>query len=126
MKHVKLGCLFLTVLLVVGLLLTVSLSGLRTQLCSTMDTAAAKALAGDWDAAIEAADQGRQLWERKRKFVASVVDHELLEEADTLFSQLEVYRALQLTAEYAVVCKCLVRQMDAIGESQSLRWWHLL
>ena len=126
MKHVKLGLSLLAALLAIGLLLTGCLSGLRTQLCGTLDAAASQALAGDWVSANHAADTGRQLWEEHHKFVAAVVDHELLEEADTLFAQLEVYRTLKLTAEYAAVCKCLVRQMEAIGESQSLRWWHLL
>lgn len=126
MKHVKLGCGILVVLFTIGLLLTLCLSGLRDSLCSAIDTAATAALAENWEEADKSAKAGRQLWERRRKFVASVVDHELLEEADTLFAQLDVYGALQLAAEYTTVCKCLVRQMDAIGESQSLRWWHLL
>lgn len=126
MKHVKLGLCILAVLFAAGLLLTSCLSGLRRELCDAMNTAATAALEGRWEDADEAAGAGRQLWERRRKFVASVVDHELLEEADTLFAQLEVYRSQCLSAEYAVVCRCLARQMEAIGESQSLRWWHIL
>jgi hypothetical protein len=126
MKHVKLGLCILAVLFALGLLLTSCLSGLRRELCGAMNTAATAALEERWEEADEAAGAGHRLWEQRRKFVASVVDHELLEEADTLFAQLDVYGALQLAAEYTTVCKCLVRQMDAIGESQSLRWWHLL
>ena len=44
MKHVKLGSGLLVVLLIIGLLLTACLSGLRTQLCSALDTAAAEVL----------------------------------------------------------------------------------
>ena len=126
MKHVKLGLCILAVLFALGLLLTSCLSGLRRELCGAMNTAATAALEERWEEADEAAGAGHRLGEQRRKFVASVVDHELLEEADTLFAQLDVYGALQLAAEYGTVCKCLVRQMDAIGESQSLRWWHLL
>jgi hypothetical protein len=126
MKHVKLGLCILAVLFALGLLLTSCLSGLRRELCGAMNTAATAALEERWEEADEAAGAGHRLWEQRRKFVASVVDHELLEEVDTLFVQLEVYRSQRLTAEYAVVCRCLSRQMEAIGESQSLRWWHLL
>ena len=126
MKHVKLGCGILAVLLVLGLALTLCLSGIRRELCDTMGAAAEAALAENWAAADAAAGKGKAMWQRNREFVAAVVDHELLEEADTLFAQLEVYRQCGLFPEYAVVCRCLVRQMEAIGESQSLNWWHLL
>ena len=126
MKHVKLGLCLLAVLFALGLLLTSCLSGLRRELCDAMNTAATAALEGSWEEADKAAGAGHRLWEQRRKFVASVVDHQLLEEADTLFAQLEVYRSQRLAAEYAVVCRCLARQLEAIGESQSLRWWHIL
>jgi outer membrane PBP1 activator LpoA protein len=126
MKHVKLGCGILAVILALGLALTACLSSLKSELCNAMDAAAEAALTGNWAEADTAAGEGRQTWLRHRNFVAAVVDHELLEEADTLFAQLEVYRRCRLSPEYAVVCRCLVRQMEAIGESQSLKWWHLL
>jgi hypothetical protein len=125
-KHVKLGFGILAVLFALGLLLTATLTGLKNSLCEDIDTAATAALKGNWEAADAAVGAGHRLWARQRTFVASVVDHELLEEADTLFAQLEIYRSQRLAAEYAVVCRCLSRQMEAIGESQSLRWWHIL
>ena len=62
-----------------------SLSGLRRELCDAMNTAATAALEGSWAEADKAAGAGHRLWEQRRKFVASVVDHQLLEEADTLY-----------------------------------------
>ena len=126
MKHVKLGCGILAVILALGLALTACLSSLKSELCNAMDAAAEAALTGNWEKADASVEKGKQIWLRHRDFVAAVVDHELLEEADTLFAQLEVYRHCRLSPEYAVVCRCLVRQMEAIGESQSLKWWHLL
>ena len=58
--------------------------------------------------------------------MAAMVDHELLEETEKMLSELAVYRSRRLSTEYATVCLCLAKQAEAIGESQSLRWWHLL
>ena len=126
MKHVKLGCGILAVILALGLALTACLSSLKSELCNAMDAAAEAALTGNWAEADTAAGEGRQTWLRHRNFVAAVVDHELLEQADSMLAELSVYRSRRESTEFAVVCMCLVRQFEAIGESQSLRWWHLL
>jgi hypothetical protein len=125
-NRVKLGAVLLAALLAAGALLTAGMEGLSGKLEEFLLTAANAAQEENWEKADDAMEKCCQLWQRRRKQVAAVVDHELVEEMDSLFSQLEVYRKKELPADYAVVCRCLAKQAGAIGESQSIRWWHLL
>ena len=126
MKRVKLGAVLLAALLLTGALLTAGMERMSSTLEKTLTAAADAAMVENWAEADDAMEKCRQLWQRRRKQVAAVVDHELVEETDSLFSQLVVYREKELPADYAVVCRCLAKQAEAIGDSQSIRWWHLL
>ena len=126
MKHVRVGIVLMVVLLAVGILLSAGMCRLRQTLSGELFDAAQLALAENWQGADRLTESALRRWERSRKLVAAVVDHELLEETEKMFSELAVYRSRKLSAEYAAVCLCLARQAEAIGESQSLRWWHLL
>ena len=126
MKHVRGGILLMLVLLGLGILLSAGMCRLRKTLSRELTEAARLALAENWPAADRVTADAVRRWERSRKLVAAVVDHELLEETEKMLSELAVYRSRKLSAEYAAVCLCLAKQAEAIGESQSLRWWHLL
>jgi hypothetical protein len=114
------------VLLGLSILLSAGMCRLRKTLSRELTEAARLALAENWQAADQVTADAVRRWERSRKLVAAVVDHELLEETEKMLSELAVYRSRKLSAEYAAVCLCLAKQAEAIGESQSLRWWHLL
>ena len=126
MKHVRGGILLMLVLLGLSILLSAGMCRLRKTLSRELTEAARLALAESWPAADRVTADAVRRWERSRKLVAAVVDHELLEETEKMLSELAVYRSRKLSAEYAAVCLCLAKQAEAIGESQSLRWWHLL
>ena len=126
MKHVRGGILLMLVLLGLSILLSAGMCRLRKTLSRELTEAARLALAEDRQAADRVTADAVRRWERSRKLVAAVVDHELLEETEKMLSELAVYRSRKLSAEYAAVCLCLAKQAEAIGESQSLRWWHLL
>ena len=126
MKHVHSGIALLLVLGLLGALLTGFMDGTQSRLSEAMTQAAEAALAENWAAADAYTAQAQSLWERHHRITAAVVDHELLEQADSMLAELSVYRSRRASTEFAVVCLCLVRQFEAIGESQSLRWWHLL
>ena len=126
MKHVRGGILLMLVLLGLSILLSAGMCRLRKTLSWELTEAARLALAENWPAADRVTADAVRRWERSRKLVAAVVDHELLEETEKMLSELAVYRSRKLSAEYAAVCLCLAKQAEAIGESQSLRWWHLL
>ena len=126
MKHVRGGILLMLVLLGLSILLSAGMCRLRKTLSRELTEAARLALAENWPAADRVTADAVRRWERSRKLVAAGVDHELLEETEKMLSELAVYRSRKLSAEYAAVCLCLAKQAEAIGESQSLRWWQLL
>lgn len=126
MKHVWAGTALMAVLLCAGILMTVCMGSLQETLSQTLTEAADSALAENWEKTDALMGNAKRQWESSRRFVASIADHELLEEAERLFSELAVYRECRLPSDYAAVCLCLARQIEEIGESQSLCWWHLL
>ena len=67
----------------------------------------------------------RDSWERNRKFVASVTDHEPMEEVDAAFRALEVYLQYSDSMHFSQSCAQLASQVRAIGESQSITWWNI-
>ena len=91
-----------------------------------MEEAGEYALAGNWVVATEKAEICRQKWERYHNFWASFTDHAPIEEIALLFSQLEVYRRQDLPVEFAVCCRAISQEAQAIRESHGIAWWSLL
>ena len=67
----------------------------------------------------------RESWEQSRKFVASVTDHEPMEEVDAAFRSLEVYLRYSESMHFSQCCAHLASQIRALGESQSVDWWNI-
>ncbi len=126
MKRLWLGIGILAAVLLSGLLLTLGMDTIHAQISDDMTQAAQAALAEDWQTAEAQDAKAQAFWDTWREFVAAFADHEPLEEMDRLFAELSVYRSQRLVPEYAAVCLCLARQAEAIGESHSFNWWHLL
>ncbi len=126
MKRLWIGIGILIVLLAAGTFLSWGLPQIQNEMAQTLDLARVAMESDDWQSAISLANSAKDLWERSRHFVASVVDHEPLEEMDSLFSELEVYARARIETGYASVCAQLAHLCEAIGESQQLRWWSFL
>ena len=126
MKRLWIGIGLLVILLAVGAFLSWGLPQLQNELAQTLELARVAIESDDWQTATSLADSAKDMWEHSRHFVASVVDHEPLEEVDSLFSELEVYAHARIETGYASVCAQLSHLCEAIGESQQLRWWSFL
>lgn len=126
MKRLWIGAILLAVLLLMGIVLTVSFERLHRPLAQKVDSAAAAAAAGDWERADVLISQTKAEWEHFRNFTAAVADHEPLEEMDSLFSQLESLLQLREKDEFVAGCRQLARLAEAIADSQSIKWWSLL
>ena len=126
MKRFWLGVGILMVLLAAGAGLSLNIAGVHNKLSEDLNAACEAVQQGDWDRAVSLAESAKASWSRHRRFVASFVDHEPLEQINTLFSELEIYRHQQLPTDYAAVCTHLSRLSEAIGESHALTWWNLL
>jgi hypothetical protein len=91
-----------------------------------MQDAGEAAVAEDWALAVQKAEKCREKWERFRPVWASLTDHAPVEQVQLLFSQLELYEAEKRAAEFAVCCRSLAKEAEAIEESHGLAWWSIL
>lgn len=126
MKRLWLGVSFLALLLVFGIWQTVSISGIHSGLSQTLSDAALAARRQDWVAADTLSQNAQDQWEQYRHLTASFADHEPLEEAEQLFAELQLCKALSLEENYAVVCSNLSQICKAIAESFQISWWNVL
>ncbi len=126
MGRLWIGIGILVALLAIGIGLLWGSGVYFEELSQDLEQAGELALAGNWQAAGEKAEQGREKWEQYRRFWASFTDHEPVEEMQNLFSMLDVYRARQLEVDFATVCRNLSHVAAAIQESHGLKWWSIL
>ena len=126
MKRLWIGIGILLALSICAFILTTAIPAIQENMASNLQTACQAVQIGDWASADALMEKARAQWEQSRHFIAAFVDHEPLEQIDSLFSQLEVYRNQLLTIDYAAVCAHLSHLSEAIAESQLLRWWNFL
>ena len=126
MKRGWFGLGLLVFLLLGGLLVTGYMGRGHREISRELEQAAAHALAGDWEEALEEAREAREDWEEGWHFSAAFADHEPMEEMDTLFAQLPIYYETDSPLNFAAVCSDLTLLIQAIGENQALKWWGVL
>ena len=126
MKRGWIGLGLLLILLVAGLLVTGHMGRNHRKISRELDMAAAHALAGDWEEALEETRDAWEDWEEGWHFSAAFADHEPMEEIDALFAQLEAYRKTRDAVAFAAVCRQLAKQVEAMGDAHQLNWWNLL
>lgn len=126
MKRLWIGISFLVLLLAGGITLSLGMVSLHNRISSQLSAASRSAQAQDWEAALQLSDAAGKDWDKYRHITAAFTDHEPIEQMDSLFSQLDTFRAFALSAEYAATCQHLADLSGAIAESHSLTWWNLL
>lgn len=126
MSRLWIGIGLMVVLLAMGIGLLWGSSVFFKEFSEQMEQAGDLAMAGNWAAAEKKVAQNRGKWEKWRFFWSSFTDHEPVEQMQSLFSQLEVYRQRQLQVDFATVCRNLAHVAEAIEESHGLKWWSIL
>ena len=126
MKRCWFGLGLLMALLIGGLLVTRVLADRHSRLSAMLDRAAAAAEAGEWAEAEDCFRQARQSWEKNWHFSAAFVDHDPMEDIDSIFAQAEVFLRSRDPVAMAAVCRQLARLTAAIGEAHIPNWWNLL
>ena len=122
MKRFWIGMAVMAALLVVGLSVTAAIDTLCTPISHQLQQAAQTEA---WEQATALAASAQHSWEHRRKFCAAVTDHEPMEEIDTLFRALQVYARQQDRTLFQDACAQLAAMTDAIGEAQTVYWWHI-
>ena len=126
MKRCWFGLGLLIILLILSIAVTVYMESIYQPLSDTAAGAAAQALAGDWEGAVQLLRQTRHDWQRHWKSSAAFADHAPMENINALFAQLEVSAALRDEADFAALCAHLSAELDAMGEAHGFTWWNLL
>ncbi len=125
MNRIKIGALFLGVILALGIALSVGFSAVHDPLAEGLERSGAAAMSGNWTAAKTALEQAVSDWEKCRPFVAAAADHEPLEELESYIAQLKCYLR-QENAEFAPLSARTAALARAMGEAQAFSWWNLL
>lgn len=126
MKRMWVGVFFLVFLLAAGITLLLVTQNFHREFSDTMEQAASAAMAGRWEEAEKMSAKARAQWDSHQEFLASFTDHAPVEEASSLFSQLEIYQEKRYDADFAAICRELAHLSEAIGEAHGIRWWSIL
>ena len=126
MNRLWIGIGILVVMLAMGIGLLWWSSVFFEELSQELEQAGELALSGDWQAAGKKAMESEKKWEKWRKFWSSFTDHEPMEQMQSLFSQLELYRVKQMQVDFAAICRTLAHTAQAIEETHGLKWWSIL
>lgn len=121
MKRVWFALILMLLLGLGGLTVTAQVDRICRPIAAALEQAAPAAA----EEAGRLCADARQKWEQSRKFLASVTDHEPMEEVDALFRSLEVYLHHEDGLHFSQACAQLASQVRAIGESQCISWWNI-
>ena len=125
MKRLYIGIVLLAVLLVLGIVLTVSFAALHNPLSDRL-LQASRIAGDDLHQAAALAGEAKLQWDQWRRFTAAVSDHRSLEQIDAQFARVAVFARLDQPAEFAATCAELSRLLSAMADSQQVTWWDLL
>ena len=126
MKRLWIGLGILAALIGLGIGVTGYAHGIQEALCEELSQAKARAGEGHWEECAVRADRAYKLWRQHHDRLAAIADHEPMEDAEGLFSQLFVYLKLRDPGAFSACCTGLEIVLQAIGEAQSINWWNLL
>ena len=123
MNRLWFGIGLLMALLICGILLSGKVEPLQQRLSSHLETAAQAAIAGHTDSALEFSQKAQQQWASHQHFLAAFTDHEPIEQAQTLFSELSLLSPED--PDFAFTCVHLAQIMRAIADPHGITWWTL-
>lgn len=126
MKRCRFGLGLLLVLLVLGAVSAWAMGKGLAPMTEEIRQAGDAALQEDWDTAEALSADVKEQWEKGFPYLASLSDHEPMENINGLFAQLEVYAQSRDPQNFAAVCGQLSRDLEAMGEAHSLKWWNIL
>ena len=121
-----LGAGLLAALLILGLFTGYTMSTFHRATGDLLDTAAEKALEGDFSEAKTAALEAKAHWFQKRKATAVVADHTPMEDVDALFAEMEIYAETREFPHFIAICRELSQRIDAVSEAHQFNWWNIL
>ena len=126
MSRLWIGIGILIALLVVGIVFLWLSNDFHRDITAILEQAGQAAMAENWQLAEQKLQEGQNKWNRYRRFLSAITDHEPMEEMDSLFSQLELFGQCRLKVDFIAVCNSLSHLAEAVDEYHSLKWWSIL
>ena len=126
MKRCWIGAGFLIALLVLGLFATWGMDRCHNDIAQDARQAAQAALEEDWNRADTLTGQAQGKWRRCWGISAALADHEVMEQINGYFAQMEVYSQARDKASFAAACAQLEVAAEAMADAHSLQWWNIL
>ena len=120
------GIGILIFLLVIGICATLYSKNIPGQIGTLLSQAQEAAEVGQWETAAGSCFRAKAIWDRHQKLLASLIDHEPLEDAEQLFSQMSVYLKTRDSVSFCSCCAGLESLIYAISDVHSISWWSLL
>ena len=80
----------------------------------------------DLQTAVPLAQQAKALWQNRWRRIASVADHNPMDEIDSLFAEMEVYAQAKEQVHFAACCSQLASLLRAVSDAHALNWWNVL
>ena len=121
-----LGCGILVSLLALSIFLHLSGESTHTAISHDLDLAADAILNGNISKAHQLEHQAYQTWQKRWCGTAAATDHAPMDEIDSLFAALEMYRKNGDHSAFAAYCARISILVEAVGECQTITWWNLL
>ena len=120
MKRIWFGVALLFVMLILGLGSSNLMERIHENQAEDLSRAAECAMADNWAGAEKYLQSARREWDRNRSLISGLSDHEPMDQAEGLFSQLEVFAASRDRVSFGSTCRYLSSQLEALGKSHSL------
>ena len=126
MKQFWFGLGLIGLILISGLLLGQRLEDSHFPQAKDLERASACARKEDWAQAEALVKRAQKNWENSRCLAAAAVHHQMIDDIDTRFGELEVYVSERSRIEFTAGCATLARQLRKLPRSHSFDWWNLL
>ena len=120
MKRIWFGAGLLIALLILGLGSSTLMEKTHFSQAKDLRRAAELSMEGNWAGAKNFSDAARREWDKQKSVIAGLCDHEPMDQAESLFAQLEVFASLKDATSFSSTCLFLASQLEALGKSQQL------
>ena len=118
MKRVWIGAGLLAALLAVGLLAGWAMAGIVPG-AHLLERAGELAMEGRWDAAEDLVDSAEERWEDRRWLTTALSDHQIIDDVEASFAQLEAYAEARDRVSFHALCSALAKRLEAAGKAHT-------
>ena len=120
------GVVLLVCLLLAGFFVHTTLTDGQDQMVQLVAQAESFAHNNNMPLAHQSAQHAYTLWQQRFEVLASIADHEPLDETEATFRQLLAFGKEADTEEFCASCARLIAGIESIAQAHQLAWWNIL